>query len=109
MLNGGDHRFHFVHVEDVARAAIRAAEASSARSYVFNIAGGRQWALHEAVALIRKLIPHARIDIGGGYWHLDRQGPWDLSSAEQELGYHPSRTFEDGIRDYIEWLRHNEY
>ena len=40
MPNGGDHRFHFVHVEDVAQAAIRAADATSARSYVFNVAGG---------------------------------------------------------------------
>jgi nucleoside-diphosphate-sugar epimerase len=109
MPTGGDHRFHFIHVEDVARAAIQAAAAPPDRSYVFNIAGGGQWALHEAVTLIRKFIPHARIDIGGGYWHLDRQGPWDISSAERELGYHPSRAFEDGIRDYVEWLRHNEY
>ena len=109
MPNGGDHRFHFVHVEDVAQAAIRAAGAAAARSYVFNIAGDRQWALHEAVALVRKYIPHARIEIGSGYWHLDRQGAWDLSSAERELGYRASHTFEEGISEYIEWLRHNEY
>ncbi len=109
MPNGGDHRFHFVHVEDVARAAILAAGATSHRGCVFNIAGGGQWSLHEAVQLICKMIPDARVDIGGGYWHLDRQGPWDISAAERELGYRPSRAFEDGIRDYVDWLRHNEY
>ncbi len=78
MPSGGDHRFQFIHVDDVA-------------------------------AIIRKIIPAARINIGGGFWHLDRQGPWDIAAAERELGYRPSWTLEEGIRQYVDWLRRNEY
>jgi len=65
--------------------------------------------LSEAAAIIRKIIPAAHIDIGGGFWHLDRQGPWDISAAGRELGYRPGWTLEEGIRQYVDWLRHNEY
>jgi nucleoside-diphosphate-sugar epimerase len=109
MANGGDHRFQFIHVDDVVRAAICASEAPKTSGYVFNVTGGGYWSLHEAAAIIRKSIPDASIEIGNGFWHLDRQGRWDISAAERELGYRPSWVLEDGIRHYVDWLRRNEY
>ncbi len=109
MPSGGDHRFQFIHVDDVVQAAIRASEVAKTQGYVFNITGGGYWSLNEAAAIIRKIIPAARINIGGGFWHLDRQGPWDIAAAERELGYRPSWTLEEGIRQYVDWLRRNEY
>ncbi|MND24564.1 dTDP-glucose 4,6-dehydratase 2 [compost metagenome] len=107
--SGGDHRFHYVHVEDVVRAVLLAAQAKDIKGSVFNIAGDRPWKLHEAVDLIRKLIPGANIEIGGGYWHLDRQGEWDLSAAERELGYRAEWTLEKGLEHYSSWLIDHEY
>jgi nucleoside-diphosphate-sugar epimerase len=107
--SGADHRFQFIHVEDTALAAILASETVESKGYVYNISGGGQWSLRETVEIIRKFIPEAKIDIGPGYWHLDRQGPWDISAAERDLGYRPRWSLEDGTRHYVEWLRHNEY
>lgn len=107
--SGGDHRFHYVHVEDVVRAVLLAAQAKNIKGSVFNIAGDRPWKLYEAVDLIRKLIPGANIEIGGGYWHLDRQGEWDLSAAERELGYRAEWTLEKGLEHYSRWLIDHEY
>ena len=109
MANGADHRFQFIYVDDVVNAAILASEAEQVASHVFNISGGGYWTLREAVDLIQKLIPEARIEIGEGFWHLDRQGPWDISAAQRELGYTPDVSLEDGTRRYVEWLRKNEY
>ena len=109
MPTGGDHCLQFIHVDDVVQAAIRASEVPMTQGYVFNVTGGGYWSLHEAAAIIRKSIPDARIDIGSGVWHLDRQGPWDIGADERELGYRASWTLEDGVRQYVDWLRHNEY
>jgi UDP-glucose 4-epimerase len=106
---GGDHRFHYIHVEDVVRAVLMAAETRDLKDGVFNIAGDRSWTLHEAVELIRKMMPEARIEIGNGYWHLDRHGEWDLSAAQQALGYSAQWSLEKGLTHYSDWLRDHEY
>lgn len=109
MATGGDHGFHFVHVLDVARAAILAADCVGRERSVFNITGGSQVTLSQAGKMIGELIPGARIEIGPGFWHLDRQGPWDISAAAQDFGYEPEYPLERGLPDYVEWLREHEY
>jgi nucleoside-diphosphate-sugar epimerase len=109
MDSGSDHLFHFIHAEDVAGAAILASTAEGVNGSVFNVFGDRAWTLAEAAGLLRKFLPEARISIGPGYCHLDRQGPWDQSAAIRELGYAPKYSLEDGLARYVEWLRTNEY
>jgi nucleoside-diphosphate-sugar epimerase len=109
MGTGGDHGFHFVHVQDVARAAILAADCVRRERSIFNITGGSQVTLSEAGELIGDLIPDARIEIGPGYWHLDRQGPWDITAAARDLGYEAEYPLERGLPAYVEWLREHEY
>lgn len=106
---GADHRFNFVHVLDVAEAAVRAANCHGHRQSVYNIAGGESVLLAEAASLICLLVPEAEIEIGPGHTHLDRQGPWDISAARHDLGYEPAWTLERGLQGYITWLRENEY
>ena len=74
---------------------------------MFNISGGGHWTLFEAAEIVGHLI--AAIDLGSGHWYLDRQGPWDTSAAERDLGFVPSMTLAEGIESYIEWLRDHEY
>jgi nucleoside-diphosphate-sugar epimerase len=109
MDRGGDHGFHFVHVQDVARAAVLAADAVRRERSVFNITGGSQVTLARAGEMIADLIPGSRIEIGPGFWHLDRQGPWDISAAAEDLGYTPRHPLERGLPEYVEWLRDHEY
>ena len=108
LLSGGDHYFHFIHVEDVARAAVLSADAKDARGHVFNISGGTHVTMNEAARMIRKLIPQAKIEIGPGHWHLDRQGPWSIAAAEKELGFRPEMPLERGIAEYAVWLEKHE-
>jgi UDP-glucose 4-epimerase len=106
---GGDHEFHFVHVTDVARAAILAAFNESRTRSVFNISGARQVTLREAVALLRVLFPDGDIRVGKGYLRLERQGPWDISAAKQDLKFVPRYSLEQGLKEYADWLRSNPY
>ena len=109
MQSGADHGFHFVHVRDVARAAMLAAFSADREQSVFNVTGGSQCTLAEAAAMIARILPQAQIKIDGGFSHLDRQGPWDISAIERDLGYVPEYPLERGLAEYVEWLRDHAY
>lgn len=106
---GGNHRFQFVRVEDVVRAAILAADVEDPGQRAYNVTGGDQVTLAQAADIVREAIPQADIEIGPGHLHLDRQGPYDISAAERDLGYTPRWTVAGGIRDYVDWLRDHPY
>ena len=110
MPEGAEHRFHFVHVQDVATAAVLAATAAQPKQPVYNISGGRQVTLGELAALITSRYPQAHIALGPGFWTgWDRQGPWDISAATRDLGYVPQWTLERGLADYADWLTDHPY
>jgi len=107
--SGGDHRFQFIHVDDVVDATLRALDCSQPGQRVFNITGGPQVSLQEAVELVRRAVPGADIEVGPGYWHLDRQDEWNIEAAARELGYRPTVSLESGIAAYADWLRAHPY
>jgi nucleoside-diphosphate-sugar epimerase len=109
MPDGGDHPFQFIHVDDVVRATVCALDCVAPGIRVFNITGGSQVTLRDAVELVRRAVPGADIEVGPGFWHLDRQGEWDIAAAERELAYKPQITLEAGIASYAEWLKDHPY
>ena len=100
---GGDHAFQFVHVRDVARAAVLASERCNLPQDAYNITGGVQVTLGEAAELVRRFLPGSDFEIGPGYLDLDVQGCYDISAAERDFGYRPEWELERGILDYVEW------
>ncbi len=107
---GAEHRFHFIHARDVARAAVLAASAANPQQRIYNISGGRQVRVAEVVELVKGRFPQAKIEVGPGYLtNWDRQGPFDISAAARDLGYEPAWTLEAGVDDYIAWLRQHDY
>jgi nucleoside-diphosphate-sugar epimerase len=109
LAGGADQRFHFVHVDDVARATELAAAAAEPRRRVYNITGGVHVPLAEAAAIVRDAIPGADIEVGPGLLDLDQQGPYDISAAAAELGYEPQWSLDAGLRSYIDHLRENRF
>ena len=76
---------------------------------MFNITGGSQVSLATPSSSCARAMPGADIEVGPGFWHLDRQGEWDIGAAERELGYRPRVPLADGIASYAEWLREHPY
>jgi UDP-glucose 4-epimerase len=110
LAEGGDHRFQFIHVSDVVAAAWLAADANQLGRTTYNITGGEQVSLAEAAALVRAAFPGAQLTVGGGYIpNWDRQPPFDLTAAREELGYRPAFDLERGIQDYGAWLAQHEF
>ena len=109
MAAGHDHRFHFIHVQDVARATLCALDRDPTEHAVFNINGGPQVSLGEAAEHVRRVITGAVIELGPGFTQLDRQGEWDTGRAARELGYTPAIPLAEGIASYADWLREHPY
>jgi UDP-glucose 4-epimerase len=109
LAEGASHRFQFVHVTDVARAAILASSKLALPQYVYNITGGEQLTLHQLADIIRRNYPNASIDLGSGHlsgW--DRQGPFDITAAQRDFGYQPGVSIADGIASYAVQLSHQK-
>jgi UDP-glucose 4-epimerase len=105
--SGADQRFQFVHVRDVARAAVLACDVSGLPLEAYNVTGGSQIALAEAADEVARLVPGAQFEIGPGQLELDRQGEWDISAAERDFGYRPEWAIERGVQDYVAWRQGN--
>lgn len=106
LAEGGDHPFQFVHVEDVATAAVLAGRADRPGQDVYHISGDSRVTVFELAELLRTALPGADLQIGGGFlpaW--DRQGRFDLTAARRDLGYSPAWTLRAGLGDTIAWLR----
>jgi UDP-glucose 4-epimerase len=108
--HGAAHRFHLVHAADVARAAVLAAATPKLPLHVYNVSGGEQLTLAETAELIRQHVPGASITLGNGYWPgWDRQGPFDITAAARDFGWHPQIPPAAGIESYAEWLTHHDH
>ncbi|MEM2526040.1 MAG: SDR family NAD(P)-dependent oxidoreductase [Candidatus Methanomethylicaceae archaeon] len=107
--SGGDHPLDYTYVKDLANGIFLAFTKRPIQHRVFNISGGKLYTLHDVAEAIKKVIPEAKIELGPGLWEeLLRQaairGPADITYAQQELGYKPRYSLEEGIKEYAEWL-----
>ncbi len=103
---GGDHRFEFTYVKDIAQGVRRIHTASRLKHRVYNVGAGQNHSLFEIAEKIKKCIPTADISMGPGlmdyYWV--QRNPMDISRAK-ELGYTPEYDLDKGITEYIQYLR----
>lgn len=100
VINGsGDTTRDFVHVRDVARAFVRAAERGSG---LINIGTGRETSVREVHAALAGYFPAAE---------PARHGPplpgevarisLDSARAREQLGWQAAMSFEDGVEDLV--------
>ncbi len=106
---GGDQRNDVVYVGDVANSVALALNAEGLTQGTFNIGTGRGVTLKDFAAVLRRLFPAAKIDIGPGLDFRDGYKQsycvFDIGKARQQLGYSPQYDLERGIADYIESVR----
>ena len=97
----------FVHVEDVADAFVLATEHPAASGGVFNIASGEIRTVREVADLLARAMNRSEIapEITGRIRAGDvRHCIADISKAQRELGFRPSRRFADGLAELVEWV-----
>ncbi len=107
-----DDGFDMGYVKDCARAIALLQLAPRLNHRTYNVASGRVMTNREVAAAIRRLVPHARIELpeielpegrspaGSG------QGIClDIGRLRQDTGYQPAYDTQSAVADYIAWLR----
>jgi nucleoside-diphosphate-sugar epimerase len=96
----------FTYVADVVAATRQAADAPAAPGGIYNIGGGSQIALQDAIRILQELadlpLVVVRVDPQAGDV---RATSADTTRARIDLGYEPVVAFADGLRHQFEWIR----
>lgn len=99
---GRDFHRQYIHADDAADGLIAGLDAARLSTRVFNLTGANYQTLEETAALVRQILPQAQISLGNGPDPGDDlQHEFDISAAVNELGYRPSISLEQGIRQFV--------
>jgi dTDP-L-rhamnose 4-epimerase len=103
--DGGQLR-DYVNVEDVARANRLAMERDEANFQVFNVGGGKGYTVLEFAGIVgevlgNKIAPH----VSGEYRVGDTRHSISDISKLQQLGWNPTKSPRDSVREYVDWIR----
>ncbi len=96
----------FTYVADVVRATRAAASAPAAVGKIYNVGGGSQTSVAQAVELLEGLVGR-RLELEKcGMPEGDvRDTSADTGRAKADLKFEPSMDFEDGLRLEFEWMQ----
>ena len=105
IFGDGEQTRDFIHVADVARANLRAAQ-TRGLSGAFNLGAGERITINRLAELLRERIEGAE---------EARYGPprpgdvlhslADVRAAAEAFGFEPTMPIEDGLTDYVRWAR----
>jgi len=93
------------YVKDCAKAFVLASDTKMPKHRAFNI-GGECRSFRDAAAIVKKYILNAQITLGDK--SLDWVSRYDITRAREELGYKPSYTLEEGVKDFIQVIMREE-
>jgi dTDP-L-rhamnose 4-epimerase len=91
----------YVNVDDVARANRLALESEKANYEVFNVGGGKGYTVLEFAGIVSNTPPNVTGEFRVGD---TRHSVSDISKL-QALGWQPTKTPHDSVREYVAWIR----
>jgi nucleoside-diphosphate-sugar epimerase len=104
----GEQSRDFTFVKNIVEATLLACTAPNAAGETFNIATGDRVTLNQLLLLIGELLEVKAESIHEAPRQGDvRHSLADIGKARRLLGYVPSVSMKDGLRQTIEWLRTN--
>lgn len=99
----------FVHVSDVVRANLLAAQSAEAPGEVINVASGRSSSLLDLIDALRRVIGdqalHLAVEHQAPRAGDLRESSADISKARLLLGYEPKVDLEQGLRGVVDYFR----
>jgi nucleoside-diphosphate-sugar epimerase len=106
IFGDGEHTRDFTYVANVVDGVLRACTATDANGEVINVATGGRISLNH---LFQNIRDYVGADVEPIY-ALPRAGDVkdsqaDIGKAERLLGYRPLVSFEDGLKQTVEWYR----
>jgi UDP-glucose 4-epimerase len=102
IFGDGEQTRDFVHVKDVAKAIIKALDSDNA-SGIYNVGSGVAITINDLAHLILKLAGKENVEpIHGPTRPGDiKHSQANINRAKKELGYNPSVSLEEGIREIL--------
>ena len=107
VFEDGEQRRDFVHVSDVARACVLAAQRPAAAGQVFNIGSGHSYTVAEIAHRLARVMEREDLqpDITGKYRVGDiRHCFADVARARAVLDFDPRVALEEGLAELAAWL-----
>ena len=107
LFKWGEQKRDFVYIKDVVEANLLAMEKPV--KGIFNVGTGRARSFNELVAILNQ-------NLGTSYEieYFDNPYPFyqnyteaDLTKSKKILGYQPRWSLEEGVKDYLKWLKEN--
>jgi dTDP-glucose 4,6-dehydratase len=104
----GENVRDWIHVEDHCRGVLAALEGGRAGE-VYNLGGASE---RRNLDVVRQIV--SRVGASDDLIHFvtdrpghDRRYAIDFSRAERDLGWRPTRTFEEGLEETVRWYLEN--
>ena len=98
--------YHYVYVEDVAAAVLRALEGPLPRGAAYNIGTGVTHTMPEVAETVRSILVEARIELVSGTDAVANvQDRIDIGRATADFGYRPRFDLATGIEHYVDYLK----
>ncbi|MCK4787889.1 MAG: NAD(P)-dependent oxidoreductase [Desulfobacteraceae bacterium] len=92
----------WLYVKDAVKAVMALWEAAEPKQRIYNIAGGVH-SIREVAEIARKIRPESQITLmEGGANQSPYPAAYDDTAARREIGWCPSYTIEESIREHIE-------
>src|SRR3954462_9853573 len=106
IYGNGEQTRDFTYVANVVDGVLRACDANGASGEVINVATGGRISLNQLFRTMRGLVgasvePTYEEERAGDV----RDSQADISKAQRLLGYSPTISFEEGLRQTVEWYR----
>jgi len=103
-LERGDEKRGQTYARDLAKGVLLALDidGSKLKHRVFNLGGEPMASDREVAAIVKELIPEAKMEIDAG--GVSRR-PFSTELAKKELGWKPSYTLREAVKDYIDTYR----
>lgn len=105
----GDETRDFTYVDDLIDGVLRLTVSERAVGREYNLSGDQEIRIRDLAGMVNQLVGNK-----AGISYLPRR-KWDTKSrlkasiqrAQQELGYEPKTSFEDGLSRTVQWFKDN--
>jgi UDP-glucose 4-epimerase len=106
VLRGADEtKLDFTYIKDIAHGFVLAALHPDAANETFNITCGNGRSLRELAHIVQRSVPEVEIVEQSLDKSIPLRGALDISKAQEMIGYQPQYQLEDGVAEYIEFVR----
>lgn len=106
IFGDGEQTRDFTYIDNVIAANLRAAEIAGARGQVLNIGTGNRTSLKQLLAALQRIIGTSiEPEYRPARQAEPRDSQADISLARQLLGYEPLVSFDDGLKQTVDWYR----